>query len=169
MTHQRATVLAALAAAGTHPSAESVAEHAAELDPGIHLATVYRTLHVLEEHRVVSHVHLGHGPAVYHLAHERHAHAVCRVCGHALEVPDHLLEALADELRQRLGFTLDPGHFALSGWCQACPSHPDAHGDGDGDGQGEPEPARADVGRARSAGSAHSTGGRRRSGRPTPT
>ena len=123
MTHQRATVLAALAAAGTHPTAESVAERAAELDPGIHLATVYRTLHVLEEHGVVSHVHLGHGPAVYHLAHEQHAHAVCRVCGHAVEVPDHLLRALTDELRERLGFTLDPGHFALSGWCQHCPRH----------------------------------------------
>jgi Fur family transcriptional regulator, ferric uptake regulator len=120
MTSQRATVLAALGDVGPHPTAEAVAERAQELDPGLHLATVYRTLHLLEEHQVVSHVHLGHGPAVYHRAHERHAHAVCVACGHAFEVPEALLDPFADELAGRLGFVLDPGHFALSGWCDHC-------------------------------------------------
>ncbi len=120
MTSQRATVLTALAAAGPHPTAEAVAEHAQHLDAGLHLATVYRTLRLLEEHDVVSHVHLGHGPAVYHLAHERHAHAVCAVCGSAVEVPNAMLQPLATELVDTLGFVLDPGHFALSGWCAHC-------------------------------------------------
>ena len=120
LTHQRATVMAALAEAGAHPTAEAVAEQVHRLDPRIHLATVYRTLHVLEEHGVVSHVHLGHGPAVYHLAHERHAHAVCGACGAALEVPEDLLGAFTAALARDLGFVLDPGHFALSGWCRHC-------------------------------------------------
>lgn len=120
MTSQRATVLAALAAAGAHPTAEAVAEHAQSLDSGLHLATVYRTLRLLEEHRVVTHVHLGHGPAVYHLAHERHAHAVCAACGDAVEVPHDMLQPLATDLVDTLGFVLDPGHFALSGWCAHC-------------------------------------------------
>lgn len=120
MTHQRATVMAALTGAGAHPTAEAVAARVHALDPSIHLATVYRTLHVLEEHAVVSHVHLGHGPAVYHLAHERHAHAVCASCGIAIEVPEELLLALGAELTDELGFTLDPGHFSLSGWCRHC-------------------------------------------------
>ncbi len=120
MTSQRATVLAALADAGAHPTAEAVAERAHVLDPGLHLATVYRTLRLLEEHHVVSHVHLGHGPAVYHLAHERHAHAVCATCGAQVEVPESMLGPLADQLARTLGFVLDPGHFALSGWCMHC-------------------------------------------------
>lgn len=120
MTSQRATVLEALGDVGAHPTAEAVAERAQEIDPGLHLATVYRTLHVLEEHHVVSHVHLGHGPAVYHLAHERHAHAVCATCGDAVEVPDALIDPFARALVDRLGFVLDPGHFALSGWCAHC-------------------------------------------------
>lgn len=120
MTSQRATVLTALAEAGAHPTAEAVAERAQGLDPGLHLATVYRTLRLLEEHQVVSHVHLGHGPAVYHLAHERHAHAVCATCGDAVEVPDAMLAPLAAQLVGTLGFVLDPGHFALSGWCAHC-------------------------------------------------
>ena len=120
MTHQRATVMAALTGVGAHPTAEAVAERVHALDPSIHLATVYRTLHVLEEHAVVSHVHLGHGPAVYHLAHERHAHAVCASCGVAIEVPEELLRVLGTELTDELGFTLDPGHFSLSGWCRHC-------------------------------------------------
>jgi Fe2+ or Zn2+ uptake regulation protein len=124
-THQRAAVLAALTGADHHPTAEDVAERVRTIDPRIHLATVYRTLHVLEDHGVIAHVHLGHGPAVYHLAHERHAHAVCVACGHTVEVPEDLLGPLRDGLAGRLAFVLDQGHFALSGWCDTC-APPDA-------------------------------------------
>jgi Fur family ferric uptake transcriptional regulator len=120
MTSQRATVMAALSDAGPHPTAERVAERAQLHDPGLHLATVYRTLNVLEEHGLVSHVHLGHGPAVYHLANERHAHAVCSGCAAQVEVDADLLAPLAEALRQRWAFVLDPHHFALGGWCRTC-------------------------------------------------
>ena len=126
-THQRVAVLTALAGAAHHPTAEDVAERVRAVDPRIHLATVYRTLHVLEEHGVVAHVHLGHGPAVYHLAGDHHVHAVCAGCGRTVEVPEELLRPLRAGLVDSFAFVLDQGHFALSGRCIACAPPKAAH------------------------------------------
>lgn len=107
--------------------AESHAEHltaatiTARLVGEADQSTVYRTLEALESVGVVTHTHLGHGPSVYHLADAApHQHLVCSSCGAAIELhPDDFDRAFA-VVRDRTGFVLDPGHFALSGRCPRC-------------------------------------------------
>ena len=65
--------------------------HAYGLD--VHMSTIYRFLDELEELGVVSHSHLGHGPAVYDISPVGHFHLVCEVCGAVTETPDALLAA----------------------------------------------------------------------------
>ncbi len=60
----------------------------------MHESTVYRFLDELERLGVVDHVHLGHGPAVYHLASDAHHHLVCDRCGAVEEVPEALFADL---------------------------------------------------------------------------
>ncbi len=60
--------------------------HAYGLD--VHMSTIYRFLDELEELGVVSHSHLGHGPAVYDISPVGHFHLVCEVCGAVTETPD---------------------------------------------------------------------------------
>ena len=50
------------------------------------MSTIYRNLDDMERLGVVTHAHLGHGPAVYHLASTAHGHLVCEGCGTAIEV-----------------------------------------------------------------------------------
>ena len=88
----------------------------------MHRASVYRTLEALCEMGVVQHVHTGHGGAAYHLIEDDdvHLHAQCRQCGALLDVPIEGLSAVAQRLRRKHGFALDPGHVALSGTCRDC-------------------------------------------------
>ena len=122
MTAPRRAVLTALARSGGHVLAAEVVTAVAEVDPTVHRASVYRTLEALSELGVVQHLHLGHGGTAYHLARggHTHLHAQCRVCGAVLDLPAELLDDVARVLESRDGFTLDPGHVALSGTCARC-------------------------------------------------
>jgi Fur family ferric uptake transcriptional regulator len=88
--------------------------------PDVSVSTVYRTLEVLERLGQVEHVHLGHGPSLYHLSDRRHVHLLCRRCDTVIELPDTYLAGLADRLADDHGFVLEPRHFALLGTCSRC-------------------------------------------------
>ena len=120
ITSARRAVLHALATLPHHPDAETIAAAARAIDPGVHLATVYRTLDALERLGVIQHVHLGHGRSTYHLATEAHHHAVCDGCGLVIELDDGPLRALAADVETTHGFRVDTHHFALVGTCSAC-------------------------------------------------
>jgi Fur family transcriptional regulator, ferric uptake regulator len=122
MTGPRKAVLAALAASGGHLGAEEVVTRVAEVDAGVHRASVYRTLDALCDLGVVQHVHIGHGATAYHLVHggDVHVHAQCSSCGAVLDLPVDVLEGAGTRMRQEAGFVLDPTHVALSGTCSAC-------------------------------------------------
>jgi Fur family ferric uptake transcriptional regulator len=99
---------------------------AAEVDTAVDQSTVYRTLDALEEIGLLTHTHLGHRPAAYHLSEEeRHQHFVCDVCGKTVAVPGTAIDDWAADIRARTGFVVDPGHFALSGRCADCAARAD--------------------------------------------
>ncbi|MET0864405.1 MAG: transcriptional repressor [Nakamurella sp.] len=124
ITGARRAVIETLARRGGHPTAPELSAEIEQRYPGIHLATVYRTLEVLTELGVVTHVHMSHGATAYHLAgigsSENHLHAQCRICGRVFDLPADML----DDIRLRLAldndFDLDPNHVALSGACRSC-------------------------------------------------
>jgi Fe2+ or Zn2+ uptake regulation protein len=122
MTGPRKAVLAALASSGGHLGAEDVVAQVAAVDPGVHRASVYRTLDALCGLGVVQHVHIGHGATAYHLVHggDPHVHAQCSSCGAMVDLPVDVLEGAGTRMRQEAGFVLDPTHVALSGTCATC-------------------------------------------------
>ena len=121
-TASRQAIVEAVVGAGGHVTAEQIASTVQARFPSVTLSTVYRTLEALEELRVVDHVHLGHGRAVYHLTDHMHTHAVCEDCGMVVELPDDLLDSVRSRLRDETGFEVDPHHFALVGRCAHCAS-----------------------------------------------
>lgn len=122
MTGPRRAVLSVLARQTDHVSADALVTLVAEQDPGVHRASVYRTLDALSDLGVVQHVHVGHGATTYHLVRpdDRHLHAHCRVCGSVRDLPSDLLDDVAAALARKYGFVLDAGHVALSGTCRRC-------------------------------------------------
>lgn len=103
-----------------HLTAEELATRVQTVLPDVALSTIYRSMEALEAAGFVEHLHLGHGPAVYHLSAEHHLHLVCEVCGGVTELPPDTLDALAAEIRRRHRFEIDVHHFGLAGRCAAC-------------------------------------------------
>ena len=120
VTVGRRAVVEALLSAEGHLSADDLVADLQEVHPGLHRATVYRSLEALEAAGLVEHVHLGHGRSVYHLADDLHQHLVCEVCGSVEEAPSDLLSAVARRLRRERGFVMRPYHFAVLGRCREC-------------------------------------------------
>ncbi|KAA3636019.1 MAG: transcriptional repressor [Armatimonadetes bacterium] len=90
-------------------------------DGDLDIATVYRTLDVLEQAGAIKHGHIGHGPTVYHLAYEAdHQHLVCSSCGSTVSIPTRDLRSFIDVITERTGFVPQVEHFALSGLCADC-------------------------------------------------
>jgi len=103
-----------------HLTADEVSVWVRRNNPEIAVSTVYRSLDALEGLGVIEHVHVGHGPTVYHLAGEAHVHLVCRLCGVVLEMADAGLQAMRAEVLDRHGFVIEPRHFAIHGVCASC-------------------------------------------------
>ncbi len=120
VTTGRRAILEAFLGLGGHVTAEALTARVHAGQPDVHESTVYRFLDELERLGVVDHVHLGHGPAVYHLATDTHHHLVCDRCGTVVEVDDELFADLRGRLQAEFGFTLQPRHFAVTGRCRAC-------------------------------------------------
>jgi Fur family ferric uptake transcriptional regulator len=120
VTTSRRAILETFLGMGGHVTAEALTARVQEAQPDVHESTVYRFLDDLEGLGVVDHVHLGHGPAVYHLASDAHHHLVCDSCGAVVEVPEVLFAELRGRLVQDFGFVLQPRHFAVTGRCRAC-------------------------------------------------
>jgi len=120
VTKARRAVVVALVDADGHATAEALQSRVQAEHPEVHMATIYRNLETLERLGIVEHTHLGHGPAVYHLADELHQHLVCEGCGYVVEVPADLLRPVEEEVRDRYGFVMRPGHFAVVGRCANC-------------------------------------------------
>lgn len=120
VTTPRRLLIAGLVEAAGHRTAEELADAVHALAPDVHLSTIYRNLEELERLGIVSHSHLGHGPATYHLAGELHGHFVCEECGAMFEAPDEVFASLSRIARERHDFEIDPHHFAVLGRCAEC-------------------------------------------------
>ncbi|MGD9703937.1 MAG: Fur family transcriptional regulator [Acidimicrobiia bacterium] len=120
VTSPRRAILEALLDHEEHPTAEQLTAAVQARQPDVHESTVYRFLDDLERLGVVDHVHLGHGPAVYHFADDTHHHLVCQTCNRVVEVPDRTFEVLRRRLRSEFGFEIDQRHFAVLGRCTDC-------------------------------------------------
>lgn len=95
----------------------------AEEDSSTHIdrSTVYRTIEALETAGLVTHMHLGHGAAVYHLAEEaHHHHLLCETCGSTTTVDDDDFTDMLALVTERTGFLVNSHHFAMPGKCADC-------------------------------------------------
>jgi Fe2+ or Zn2+ uptake regulation protein len=121
-TSSRRILLEVLFCSEDHLSVEELASAVQQRAPDVHVSTVYRNLEDLQRLGVVAHSHLGHGPATYQLASQAHAHFICEDCGRRFEASDDLFTGLARAAKAKLGFSIDPHHFAIQGRCADCQS-----------------------------------------------
>lgn len=126
VTPARRAVLRVLDEAPGHLCAEDIAGRVDQAEPGVHRATIYRSLQSLADMGVVEHTHVPGSATIYHLrrpgdgAHPMHAHLQCSTCQRFFDIPAQWLEPLDQRLRDELGFELEAQHAALLGTCADC-------------------------------------------------
>ena len=120
-TPQRLMILSALRHAEGHRTAAELFEQVQREYPYVDISTVYRTLAVLKELRLISETHMGGGDATFEwVGVERHHHLICRRCNHVTLLDHHYLERLGAQIVSDLGFRSDMDHFAIFGLCARC-------------------------------------------------
>jgi Fur family transcriptional regulator, ferric uptake regulator len=121
-TRPRRVVLEALLDAGGQlRTAEELFAISRRSDPEITESTVYRTLTLLEDLGLASHVHLGHGPSHWYLKAARARwYLTCSACDAVIDTDAAVFDHLVDDIAARTGFKVDAGHFAVTGTCAAC-------------------------------------------------
>lgn len=121
MTPQRMMVLTSIRHASDHLSAAEIFERVKKAYPYVDISTVYRTLAVLKDLRLVSETHMGGADAAFEwVGVERHHHLVCKACGSKTPLDHRYMERLAAQIAGDLGFQADMDHFAIFGLCRAC-------------------------------------------------
>jgi Fur family ferric uptake transcriptional regulator len=121
-TPQRLMILSALRHADGHLTAGEICEKVRMDYPYVDISTVYRTLGVLKELRLVSETDMGTGDTAYEWVRQqgRHHHLICSHCGAVASLDHHYLEDLGAEIMVESGFKPDIDHFAIFGLCAAC-------------------------------------------------
>jgi Fur family ferric uptake transcriptional regulator len=107
MTDQRRTVVAVLSESDDHPDVEELYRRSSGRDPNISLATVYRTVKLLEEQGILERLDFGDGRARYEDAErDHHDHLIDMNSGEVIEFVDREIEALQRRVAERLGYEL---------------------------------------------------------------
>ncbi len=106
MTGQRRVILKTLETSEDHPSVDSVFERAKAVDPSISIATVYRTLSLLEEMDIIIKREFNESFARYDTNTEHHHHMIDLETGEVIEFKDEELEKIKIRIAKELGYEL---------------------------------------------------------------
>jgi Fur family transcriptional regulator, ferric uptake regulator len=115
MTGQRKVILKVLTDSEDHPSVESVYERAKKIDVSISIATVYRTLSLLDEMNLVIRHEFQEGHSRYELNWDHHHHLVDLETGKVIEFQNIELEKLKEKIARDLGYELVDHRLELYG------------------------------------------------------
>ncbi|REI30156.1 transcriptional repressor [Staphylococcus felis] len=125
LTPQReATVRVLIENEADHLSAEDVYLKVKEKAPEIGLATVYRTLELLAELKIVDKVSFGDGVSRFDLRKEGsehfHHHLVCMECGRVDEIEEDLLPKVEERVENEFNFKILDHRLTFHGVCKDC-------------------------------------------------
>ncbi|KAA5803483.1 transcriptional repressor [Alkalicaulis satelles] len=116
MTEQRRVIARVLSRADDHPDAEELHRRANEIDKGISLATVYRTVRLFEDAGIIERHDFRDGRSRYEEAPEdHHDHLIDMNTGDVVEFYDEEIERLQEAIARRLGYKLVDHRLELYG------------------------------------------------------
>ncbi len=115
MTGQRKVILRVLGEAEDHPSVETVYERAKAQDSSISIATVYRTLNLLDEMDLVVRHEFKENFSRYEVNMDHHHHLIDLESGEVIEFQNEDLEELKERIANELGYDLIDHRLELYG------------------------------------------------------
>lgn len=122
-TIQREVILETLYNSDEHLTPEALHNLIQKKHPDLKagIATVYRTLALLEESNVVTSLSFGAQGKKYELgAKEHHDHLICTSCGTITEFVDEKIESRQHAITDELGFKMSDHSMQIYGICSTC-------------------------------------------------
>jgi len=125
LTTQRRVILdVILENQGRHMSPEEIYDRVKDKYPEIGLATVYRTLQLLEQLKIVYKLNFNDGCSRYEMNSSsndhQHHHLICLSCGKVTEVELDLLDSLEIQIEKDGMFQIVDHNVKFFGYCYNC-------------------------------------------------
>jgi Fur family ferric uptake transcriptional regulator len=121
-TRQRTLIVDTFFALGGHLSVEELWNKVRSQDAKVSVATVYRTMKLLNECGLAHARNFGDGQTRYEPAvgREHHDHLICTRCGQIVEFENDRIEQLQDAVAKSHGFLVTSHKMELYGLCGDC-------------------------------------------------
>ena len=122
-TNQREKILETLYYSQEHLTPEALHQLIKEKNPELNagIATIYRTLSMLEENDIVSSLSFGAQGKKYELgAKDHHDHMICTECGEITEFVDEVIEQQQHKIAEKFGFKMHDHSMQIYGVCKQC-------------------------------------------------
>jgi Fur family ferric uptake transcriptional regulator len=119
----RSAVVETLADLGCSVTAKEIADRLHERGQDVGVASIYRTLDLLDRLRLAKRVDAAEGVARYEPVDpsgEHHHHLVCESCGEVTAFEDRELEQAIAEVSRRVDYAVYAHDVTLRGECPAC-------------------------------------------------
>jgi Fur family transcriptional regulator, ferric uptake regulator len=119
----RSAVVDTLDDLGCSVTAKEIADRLRDRGQDVGVASIYRTLELLDKLRLTRRVDAAEGVARYEPLNpngEHHHHLVCDTCGSVTAFEDPELERAIDRLASRVDHSVDGHDVTLRGECPAC-------------------------------------------------
>ena len=122
-TRQREIILSTLFNNRGHYSPEELQQimQREHPDTKVGIATIYRTLSLLEKVGLVESISFGIEGKKYEIGYRRHHdHLVCSECGKIIEFYDETIEERQEEVAKKYNFLMKGHSMKIIGLCQEC-------------------------------------------------
>ena len=116
MTDQRRVISRVLSESADHPDVEEIYRRSIVIDPKISIATVYRTMRLLEDAKVIEKLDFRDGRARYEENRDEHHHHLIDVkTGEVIEFKSDELERVKAKIASELGYEILGDRLELYG------------------------------------------------------
>jgi Fur family transcriptional regulator, ferric uptake regulator len=119
----RSAVVETLDDLGCSVTAKEIADHLRDRGQDVGVASIYRTLELLDKLRLTRRVDAAEGVARYEPVNpngHHHHHIVCDACGEVTAFEDPALERAIDRLAEKVDYAIAGHDVTLRGECPAC-------------------------------------------------
>ena len=115
LTSQREVVISILEDSEDHPDVDELLRRATIIDKSVSIATVYRTVKLLEDANFIEKHEFGDGKSRYEESGEHHEHLIDVETGEVIEFIDNELEELKEKIALKMGYKLVDHRLELFG------------------------------------------------------
>ena len=121
ITPQRIAIVDYLLKTEDHPSADLIHKIVRKRFPMVSLSTVYKTLDLLKEKKLVNEIEV-EGEARFDAHTNEHINLVCMKCGKIDDVDEESLKEIQVNAAKKSKYLILRSNFELHGYCSSCKS-----------------------------------------------